>query len=65
MAKKKKDDGLTATERAQMLSAELAPYPCFNCNYFNGKCGYMTCWKYRVWFRVKWKEVTETLKRKR
>ena len=43
-----------------MLDSETVPYPCIGCT---KKCMYRSCSKYMNWFRVKWREVTDRLKR--
>lgn len=63
MAKKEVEE-LTITERAKILNAKLAPYPCTNCTKRNRSCNYIDCWKYRTWFRLKWEEETAKFKRK-
>lgn len=61
MAKSEKIE-LTPAEEAKILSAELAEFPCYGCRRRNNRCRYMTCWKYKTWLRLKWREITGRLK---
>ena len=61
---KKKKDKLSPAEEAAILNAEDATYPCLFCDCKKPCAVFKTCWKYRTWFRLKWREVTSVFKKK-
>lgn len=62
MAKKKYE--LSPAEEAEIFNAKDATYPCLLCDCKKPCATFKSCWKYRVWFRLKWREVTDVFKRK-